>query len=249
MPLGPTNRNVLASRPRAKARRNRSTTSSCPTMPCQAHTAFTTSELALRLTSTRCDAANLRLHLFDRPSRIDSPNAIRPPRRFGQKTVAQPAAKFLALRFHAIGRAADAIGRGLRIDVQQKRQIRLDASGGDFADSPQFVDIQSAGVSLVDHIRQQKSVGNDRLSRGERRAESLARPIAPGRPCRAAFRCGDGFPDRGDSAADSRTASPSGVLPGSRQATTCSPRSRANRKTASIASICRRRRCRRRCRT
>ncbi len=118
-------------------------------------------------------AANPRLHFFNRSSRVNSPNVIRSPGRFLQKALTQSQAKFLALRFHPIGGAADAIRGGLRVDVQQERQIGFDACGGDFADSPQFFDIESARVSLVDHIRQQKSVGDDRLSGIQRRANDL----------------------------------------------------------------------------
>ncbi len=57
------------------------------------------------------------------------------------------------MRFHPIELAIESLGRGLRRQIEHEREIRLEPAGGKLANPPEFGDVETAGVPLVNDIR------------------------------------------------------------------------------------------------
>ena len=72
-------------------------------------------------------------------------------------------------RFSLCGADQTAFYSDFRINVEQNGQIRLESPAGEGVDAFEHIEIQSAGVSLIDHGRVEEAVGNDRDAFGELR--------------------------------------------------------------------------------
>ena len=65
-------------------------------------------------------------------------------------------------------------------EIEEERQVGHNPRDGGFADAPNFVHVEPAGVGLIDHVGQQEPIGNDGPSRGQRRANHLFHQLSPG---------------------------------------------------------------------
>lgn len=70
-------------------------------------------------------------------------------------------------RFSLCGADQTAFHSEFRINIKQNGQIRLEPSAGECVDAFEHIEIQSAGVSLIDHGRVEEAVGNNRDAFGE----------------------------------------------------------------------------------
>ena len=117
--------------------------------------------------------------------------------------------------------------------IEHERQVRLQSAGGHLADSPQLVHLQPAGVPLINDIRQQVAIGDDRLTAGKRRAQALLDESGRAAMYKKAS-AGRLIGKSRRSSRIERIASPSGVLPGSRKVMTRWPRSASQAPNNSI---------------
>src|SRR3972149_8340677 len=116
-----------------------------------------------------------RRDLLRRQRRVDPDDALWLPLRQLQEARAYPLVKLERL-------AADAVGEGfvvlagqavLRRDVQQDREVRRQAAGGDVVDGAQVVQVEAAPVALVGQGGVSIAVTEDDIAALQRRADHL----------------------------------------------------------------------------
>ena len=127
------------------------------------------------------DRADKRLNGIHRLRCIDKQDPIRSPTRFREKPVTHFAEIFTVAPFHAVSFLFASRLCRLQGQIKHKRQIRLQSARGQQADLPQLLWIEPAGVSLIDHVGQQKPVANHGLAGIERRADHFGHELRPAR--------------------------------------------------------------------
>ena len=88
-------------------------------------------------------------------------------------TIANTTTKFPPLQFHAIGGTLNALGGGVDVHVEQKHFGGHDRVDRNLPDRAYGLHVQTAGMPLIHHVRQQESIAHDGLSCVERRADHL----------------------------------------------------------------------------
>ena len=173
------------------------------------------------------------LNDVDRPVGVEKDYLLGAAGGFRLESVAQAATEVVALGFHAIELTIESPGSRLRRKIEHEGHVGLEAAGRHFADAPKFIGIKTAGVPLVDDIREQKAIADHRFAPFERRPDRLLDELRRAAMYRnaSARRLIAKSPR---SSSNDRTASPSGVLPGSRHLTTRSPRSASHAQNSSI---------------
>src|ERR1041385_8790989 len=105
------------------------------------------------------------MNFVDRAAGVDPDDFLWLPRRLGQESSSKALAEVIPMPFHSIELALNSLLRRSRGHVEKKGQIGVSALRDECADLPDAIDIQPAGIPLIDHVGQQESVGNDGLSR------------------------------------------------------------------------------------
>ena len=69
--------------------------------------------------------------------------------------------------------------RRVHRQVQQQRQVRLQAAGGETTDLPELFRVQPGSVTLVGHVGQQEAIGEDHLALRQRRLNDRRHQLGP----------------------------------------------------------------------
>ena len=63
--------------------------------------------------------------------------------------------------------------------IEYESHVRLDAAGRQFADPPQLLDVEPAGVPLINDVRQQKAIRDNRFAACQRGADQFLDHLRP----------------------------------------------------------------------
>jgi hypothetical protein len=104
---------------------------------------------------------------------------MRIPPRFRKKSLAHAGLVSSVTLFEAIRASFAPSLRCFDRDVKNQGQVRFQASGRHPANLPQEFRIETAGVSLVNHISQEKAIGNNDVPGVQSRTDDFCSELRP----------------------------------------------------------------------
>jgi hypothetical protein len=110
---------------------------------------------------------------FDWLTGVDHVDRLRRSGGFIEETATQTLAELVTLAFHSIERPLHPAGSAFSTHVEHKHTIGHDPARCDFTDSPDLLGIEAAGMSLIDNIREQITIGYYNSPRCECRPDNL----------------------------------------------------------------------------
>jgi hypothetical protein len=123
--------------------------------------------------------SNSLVDLLDRLGRVYNLDYIGMPPGFGQEPFSDSSVISEVAAFHAIRRTRPPTKSDLDRQIQNQSQVGQQAAGGDPANLPKLVRVESAGVTLVDDVGQQVAVSHDASTGGEGGPNHLGRELRP----------------------------------------------------------------------
>jgi hypothetical protein len=125
--------------------------------------------------------ANALVYLLDRLGGVYDLDNIGMPLGFGQEAFSDSGVIGKVAAFHAISWTRPPAESDVDRKIENESQIGQQAAGGQSANLPKPIRVESAGVTLIDHVGQQVAVRQHGSSGRQGGANHLGRELRPAR--------------------------------------------------------------------